>query len=215
LWHRNPQTESFLGSVKTFGRRACYDEGKRVAESLCYAYARQHGVEVRIARIFNTFGPRMRMSDGRVVSTFITQCLRGESFTITGDGNTSRSLMYISDLIDGLVELMLSDYSGGPMNFGKEEEYNIIEITEIVARAVQKVQGAKFHNTTTTFLSAPKDDPLMRDPDCTLAKEELGWSTKVNIEEGMLKTVEWFVAMEEEDSSLDKEKETHVEDGKA
>ncbi|KAH0543862.1 hypothetical protein FGG08_001901 [Glutinoglossum americanum] len=212
LWHHNPQSENFLGNVKTFGRRACHDEGKRAAESLCYAYAKQHNVEVRIARVFNTFGPRMRIDDGRVVSTFILQCLRGECFTIKGDGNSSRSLMYISDLIDGLIELMLSDYTGGPMNFGKQEEYNMIEVTEIVTRAVKKVQGDKFRPTPTSFLPARTDDPLMRHPDCTLAKEQLGWSTKVDIDEGMLETVEWFAAMEEEDWLYDTEEE---EEGKS
>lgn len=207
MWHHNPQSENFLGSVKTFGRRACHDEGKRVAESLCYAYAKQHKVEVRIARIFNTFGPRMRIGDGRVISIFVLQCLRGECFTVTGDGNTSRSLMYISDLIDSLVELMLSDYTGGPMNLGKEEEYNLIEITEMVTRAVQKVRGDKFRPTKITFLPPRKDDPLMRNPDCALAREKLGWSAKVDIDQGMIETVEWFAAMEEEDWLYDAEEE--------
>jgi nucleoside-diphosphate-sugar epimerase len=117
--------------------------------------------------------------------------------------------MYISDLIGGLVELMLSDYIGGPMNFGKEEEYNMVEITEIVTRAVQRVQGGKFRPTKANFLPATKDDPLMRNPDCALAKEQLGWSAKMDIDEGMLETVEWFAAMEEEDWLYDME-----EDGK-
>lgn len=184
---RSPQSESYWGNVNSFGPRSCYDEGKRVAESLCYSYAEREGVRIRIARIFNTYGPRMAPDDGRVVSNFINQALLNEPLTLYGDGSQTRSLCYVDDLIRGLMLLM--DAPGGnqehPCNLGNPHEMTVKEIAE---RAIQ-LCGSQ---SKLSFHPLPKDDPLQRCPDISRAKEWLGWSPEVPVEEGMTRTAGYF-----------------------
>lgn len=181
----HPQTEAYRGNVNTIGPRACYDEGKRVAETLFFDYHRQHRLEIRIARIFNTYGPRMAEHDGRVVSNFILQALRNEPITIYGDGKQTRSFCYVDDLIEGLYKLMEHETLKGPINIGNPEEYTILELAE-------KIIGLTDSKSKLTFEGLPKDDPLQRKPDITLAKKELGWKPTVGIDDGLEKTVEYF-----------------------
>ena len=189
----HPQTESYRGSVNPIGIRACYDEGKRVAETLFMDYHRSNKVDVRIVRIFNTFGPRMHPYDGRVVSNFIRQALTGEDITIFGDGSQTRSFCYRDDLVEVIIRMMNND-SGfiGPVNIGNPGEFTIRQLAEEVIRIVGK--GGKL-----VHQPLPADDPTRREPDITLAKEKLGWEPKIPLAEGLEKTIEWFKSINLED----------------
>ncbi|KAG5326194.1 UXS1 decarboxylase, partial [Acromyrmex heyeri] len=182
--NEHPQAETYWGHVNPIGPRACYDEGKRVAETLSYAYMRHEGVSVRVARIFNTFGPRMHMNDGRVVSNFIIQALQNESITIYGSGKQTRSFQYVSDLVDGLVALMASNYTL-PVNIGNPEEQTI----EKFARVIKSLVGA---TSEIVELAAVEDDPQRRRPDISRAKKYLNWEPKVPLAEGLKKTIVYF-----------------------
>ena len=181
----HPQPESYKGSVNPIGIRACYDEGKRVAETLFFDYHRQHGTEIRIARIFNTYGPRMLPNDGRVVSNFIVQALRGEDLTIYGDGTQTRSFCYADDLIEGFIRLMNHDQITGPVNLGNPAEFTMLELAEQVLKKV----GGK---SKLTFHPLPGDDPKQRCPDITLAAQELGWKPKLSLDEGLDPSIDYF-----------------------
>ncbi len=182
----HPQVESYRGSVNTIGPRACYDEGKRCAETLFFDYHRQHGTRIRVARIFNTYGPRMHPDDGRVVSNFIVQALRGEPITIYGDGSQTRSFCYVDDLVEGLIRLMdAPDDVTGPINLGNPGEFTIRQLAELVI----EMTGAK---VDLTICPLPADDPVRRCPDITLAKEKLAWSPTIALREGLEKTIGYF-----------------------
>ncbi len=182
----HPQTEDYRGNVNSFGPRSCYDEGKRVAESLCYEYHAKHDVEVRIARIFNTYGPRMDAEDGRVVSNFIVQALRGEDLTLFGDGEQTRSFCYVDDLIDGFIRLMASDGRvTGPVNLGNQEEFTIREL------ASQVLALTKSRSKLVT-VPLPADDPRKRQPDITRARNWLGWSPRIPLTDGLPRTITHF-----------------------
>ncbi len=180
----HPQTESYKGSVNTFGIRSCYDEGKRIAETLCYDYQRIHNVEIRIARIFNTYGPNMLQDDGRVVSNFINQAFKNEPLTIYGEGTQTRSFCYVDDLVSGLIKLMEGDYKK-PVNIGNPEEYRIIDLAEIIKAKINK-------NLSFVNKPLPKDDPLQRRPNIDLAKKELNWYPLVDLNTGLDKTIKYF-----------------------
>jgi len=180
----HPQKESYYGNVNSFGPRACYDESKRVAEAMCYAYAQQERIDIRIARIFNTYGPRMHMNDGRVVSNFVLQALQNEPITIYGSGKQTRSFQYVSDLVDGLIALMNSNYSM-PMNLGNPDEYTI----EQFALKIKELVGS---TASLEYKDAVIDDPKQRRPDITLAKSWLNWAPYVSLNEGLNKTIEYF-----------------------
>ncbi len=181
----HPQKESYRGNVNPIGPRACYDEGKRVAETLFFDYHRQHNVDIRVARIFNTYGPKMAKNDGRVVSNFIVQALQGDNITIYGDGKQTRSFCYVSDLINGLYKLMNTDNLAGPVNIGNPHELTVLEIA-------QKIIQLTNSKSNIIFRPLPADDPKQRKPDISLAKEKLGWEPKVQLEEGLKKTIEYF-----------------------
>lgn len=182
----HPQPESYWGNVNTIGPRSCYDEGKRCAETLFMDYKNQHKVIIKIMRIFNTYGPHMHPNDGRVVSNFIMQALRGEDITIYGDGSQTRSFCYVDDLIDGMIRLMNSDDNFfGPCNIGNPGEFTIKELAE-------KVITLTNSKSKLIYKELPKDDPLQRQPDITLAKEKLHWEPKIQLEEGLKKTIEYF-----------------------
>ncbi|XP_033118256.1 UDP-glucuronic acid decarboxylase 1-like isoform X2 [Anneissia japonica] len=181
---QHPQTEEYWGHVNPIGPRACYDEGKRVAETMCYAYAKQENVEVRVARIFNTFGPRMHMADGRVVSNFIMQALQGDPITIYGSGTQTRSFQYVTDLVDGLIRLMNSQVST-PVNIGNPDEHTILEFAQIIKNFVGGTSEI-------VHKEAAQDDPKKRKPDISKAKRLLQWEPKVPLDEGISKTVEYF-----------------------
>ena len=181
----HPQSESYWGNVNTIGFRSCYDEGKRCAETLYFDYHRQNGVDIRVVRIFNTYGPRMLADDGRVVSNFIVQALKGENLTVYGDGSQTRSFCYVDDLIEGFVRLMSQDKTVGPVNIGNPGEFTMLQLAELVLKKV----GGK---SKVTNLPLPADDPKQRRPDITLAKEVLGWEPKVPLEEGLNRTIEYF-----------------------
>lgn len=182
----HPQPESYWGHVNPNGTRSCYDEGKRCAESLCFDYHRQHSVDIKVARIFNTYGPRMHPNDGRVVSNFIVQALKAEPITIYGDGSQTRSFCYVDDLIEAFVRLMRTD-SGftGPVNTGNPGEFTVKQLAETVI----KLTGSK---SSLEYLPLPQDDPKQRQPDISLAREKLGWEPGIKLEEGLLKTIEYF-----------------------
>ncbi|KAI8901397.1 hypothetical protein BC833DRAFT_631671 [Globomyces pollinis-pini] len=180
----HPQTEDYWGNVNPIGPRACYDEGKRVAETLTYAYANQDKVDVRVVRIFNTFGPRMNPEDGRVVSNFIIQALQGKPLTIYGDGQQTRSFQYIHDLIDGLILAMNGSYSQ-PINLGNPVEYTISQFAEMIVKKINP-------SLEITYLPAVKDDPKKRKPDITRAKREIGWEPQFSTEQGIEETIEYF-----------------------
>jgi UDP-glucuronate decarboxylase len=180
----HPQTEEYRGSVNPIGIRSCYDEGKRIAETLAFDYYRQNKVDIRVARIFNTYGPRMLENDGRVVSNFIVQALRGQPLTVYGDGSQTRSFCYVSDLVEGFIRLMNSDYVG-PVNLGNPGEYTILELAETVQKMVNPDAKLKFE-------PLPSDDPRRRQPDITKAKNLLNWQPTVPLEEGLKLTVEDF-----------------------
>jgi len=181
----HPQPESYKGSVNPIGIRACYDEGKRCAETLFFDYHRQNRVDIRIARIFNTFGPRMLPDDGRVVSNFIMQALRGKELTIYGDGTQTRSFCYVDDLIEGFVRLMNAPDLTGPVNLGNPGEFTMLELAEKVLAKVGGTSGLTFH-------PLPGDDPLQRKPDITLARNALGWEPKVALDEGLDRAIAYF-----------------------
>lgn len=181
----SPQREDYWGHVNPIGIRSCYDEGKRAAETLFFDYRREHGVDVRVGRIFNTYGPRMAVDDGRVVSNFIVQGLRGHDLTIYGDGNQTRSFCYQSDLIEAIVRLMSLEIPDTPINLGNPQEITVAELARAVIEATQS--SSKIVN-----LPLPEDDPMQRRPDITKAREELNWSPQVHLEEGLKHTVEYF-----------------------
>jgi UDP-glucuronate decarboxylase len=182
----HPQVESYWGNVNPIGIRACYDEGKRCAETLFVNYHRQNNVKIKIIRIFNTYGPRMHPNDGRVVSNFIVQALKGQDITIYGDGSQTRSFQYVDDLLEGMVRMMNSreDFHG-PVNIGNPREFTIKELAELVI----ELTGSK---SKIIYQELPSDDPMQRQPDITLAKKELGWEPKVQLREGLMKTIEYF-----------------------
>lgn len=181
----HPQKETYRGNVNTIGPRACYDEGKRVAETLFFDYHRQHGLEIRVARIFNTYGPRMDTNDGRVVSNFIVQALKNEPITIFGDGSQTRSFCYVDDEIQGIYKLMNTENFTGPINIGNPSEFNMLEL----AKKVIKLTGSK---SKIIYKDLPEDDPQKRKPDISLAKKVLKWEPKVDLESGLKKTIEYF-----------------------
>ncbi len=182
----HPQTEDYWGNVNPIGPRSCYDEGKRCAETLFFDYHRQHGLNIRVARIFNTYGPRMHPNDGRVVSNFIMQALRGEPITIFGDGSQTRSFCFVDDLIDGLIKLMKApDKVTGPVNLGNTAEYTIGNLAETIVA----LTGS---SSKIDYQPLPEDDPRQRQPDISLAKSTLGWEPIVSLEEGLRKTVDYF-----------------------
>ncbi len=183
--HVHPQPETYWGNVNPIGIRSCYDEGKRVAETLMMDYHRQNGVDIRIVRIFNTFGPRMAENDGRVVSNFIVQALKGEDITVYGDGSQTRSFCYVSDLVEGLVRMMSCEGFTGPVNLGNPAETTILEF----ARRIIALTGS---NSQIVFRPLPPDDPQQRQPDITLARTTLGWEPRVPLETGLTKTVDYF-----------------------
>ena len=182
----HPQTEDYWGHVNPIGPRSCYDEGKRVAETLFVNYHKQNKVRIKIIRIFNTYGPRMHPNDGRVVSNFIIQALKGEDITIYGEGTQTRSFCYVDDLLEGMVRLMNSreDFTG-PVNIGNPGEYTMIELAE----KILKLTGSK---SKLSHMPLPADDPMQRKPDITLAKKELGWEPTIPLEEGLKRTIEYF-----------------------
>lgn len=181
----HPQPESYWGNVNPIGIRSCYDEGKRCAETLFFDYHRQNNVDIRVARIFNTYGPRMDPQDGRVVSNFICQALRHEPITIYGDGSQTRSFCFVDDLIEGLICLMHQEEVVGPVNLGNPGEFTIRELAE----AVIELTGG---NSELSFEPLPQDDPRQRKPDITLAREKLGWEPRVSLSEGLTRTVPYF-----------------------
>ena len=181
----HPQPESYKGSVNPIGIRACYDEGKRCAETLFFDYHRQHEVDIRVVRIFNTYGPRMLPDDGRVVSNFIVQALRGQDLTIYGDGTQTRSFCYVEDLIDGFIRLMDHPTLTGPVNLGNPGEFTMLQLAELV---LQKTGGP----SRIVHLPLPGDDPKQRQPDITLARSELGWEPTVALREGLDSTIGYF-----------------------
>jgi len=182
----HPQTEDYWGRVNPIGIRSCYDEGKRCAETLFFDYHRQHNLEIKVARIFNTYGPRMHPNDGRVVSNFIVQALSSENITIYGDGSQTRSFCYVDDLIEGFVKLMASPkVITGPINLGNPEEFTMKELAEMII----KMTNSK---SQIVFKTLPQDDPRQRKPDISLAKKTLNWEAKINLENGLEKTIKHF-----------------------
>ena len=182
----HPQTEDYWGNVNPIGIRSCYDEGKRCAETLFFDYWRQHNLNIKVARIFNTYGPNMDIGDGRVVSNFIVQSLTGEDITIYGDGSQSRSFCYVDDMIDGFIKLMGSDSEvTGPINLGNPVEFSMLELAQEIIKQT---------NTTSNivFMPLPQDDPTQRKPDISLARKKLGWEPTVSLEEGLIPTIEYF-----------------------
>ena len=185
----HPQTEDYWGNVNPIGIRSCYDEGKRCAETLFFDYWRQHKVRIKVARIFNTYGPRMHPNDGRVVSNFIMQALRGQDITLYGEGDQTRSFCYVSDLIEGLMRLMATgDDVAGPINIGNPGEFTIRELAELVI----ELTGSR---STLVFRPLPQDDPRQRQPDITVAREKLGWSPTVPLRDGLAQTIGYFDAL--------------------
>jgi UDP-glucuronate decarboxylase len=181
----HPQTEAYRGNVNPIGLRSCYDEGKRVAETLFFDYHRQNGVDIRVIRIFNTFGPRMHPNDGRVVSNFIVQALQGRDITIYGDGSQSRSFCYVDDLIEGMARMMNQEKCIGPVNLGNPEEYTIRRLAEQIIRLTGSASNI-------VSRPLPNDDPKQRRPDISLAEDRLGWRPAVRFEEGLKKTIQYF-----------------------
>ena len=182
----HPQTENYYGNVNCIGPRSCYDEGKRCAETLFFDYHRQYNLKIKIARIFNTYGPKMNINDGRVVSNFIVQALQKKPITIFGKGNQTRSFCYVDDLIDGLVKLMQSqDDITGPINLGKPDEFTILELAELIIKLTKS-------KSKIIFNSLPFDDPKKRCPDITLAYQTLNWRPKIKLEDGLERTIEYF-----------------------
>ena len=181
----HPQPESYWGHVNPIGLRSCYDEGKRVAETLAMDYHRQNKVDIKIVRIFNTYGPRMALNDGRVVSNLVIQALREEPLTIYGDGLQTRSFCYVSDLIEGLFSIMHSEDILGPLNLGNPEEHTILELAEIILKLTQS-------SSTIKHKPLPSDDPIRRCPDISSVKDKIGWRPKIGLEKGLQKTIDYF-----------------------
>ena len=190
----HPQTESYKGSVNPIGIRSCYDEGKRIAESLCFDYFRTHNTKIRVARIFNTYGPRMMPNDGRVVSNFICQAINNQPLTVYGNGEQTRSLCYVNDLVEGLLKLMNSNHTG-PINLGNDEELKIITLAEIIKNKINS-------NININRKPMPQDDPSRRKPDLALANNILDWSPQVNIDKGLDYTISYFKEVFLESESL-------------
>ncbi|MDQ1633106.1 MAG: dTDP-glucose 4,6-dehydratase [Frankiaceae bacterium] len=180
----HPQPEGYWGNVNPVGPRGVYDEAKRFAEAVTMAYRRHHGVDTCILRIFNTYGPRMRPNDGRAIPAFATQALANKPITVAGDGSQTRSVVYVDDEVDGIVRLLLSDHAG-PMNIGNPHELSVLEIAELV----REIAGS---TSEITFIPRPTDDPMIRQPDITLAREVLGWEPKVHVRDGLKLTIDWF-----------------------
>jgi dTDP-glucose 4,6-dehydratase len=195
----HPQTEEYFGNVNTIGPRGVYDEAKRFQESITMAYHRFHGLETRIARIFNTYGPRMRLNDGRVIPAFIGQALRGEDLTVFGDGSQTRSFCYVDDQVEGLYRLLMSDYPL-PVNIGNPEEITILDF----AKEIIKLTGTQ---QKIVFKPLPQDDPMQREPDISKAKEILGWQPMVSREDGMRKTFEYFKNLSKEELTKSEHKD--------
>jgi len=181
----HPQKETYWGNVNTIGIRSCYDEGKRISETLCFDYHRQHKVDIRVIRIFNTYGPRMLANDGRVVSNFIVQALSGKDITIYGDGSQTRSFCFVDDLVNGIVAMMNQDTFSGPVNLGNSDEFTVKELAELVIK-LTKSKSKIIYNPL------PQDDPARRRPDLTLAKEKLGYKFTVPLVEGLKRTIKYF-----------------------
>lgn len=181
----HPQKEEYWGNVNPIGIRSCYDEGKRVAETLMMDFHRQFNVDIKIIRIFNTYGPRMAENDGRVVSNFIVQALKNENITIYGDGSQTRSFCYVDDLIEGMTGFMETEDFIGPVNVGNDGEYSILELANMIIKLANS-------NSKIIFKPLPSDDPIRRKPDLTLAKEKLGYKPKIDIKDGLAKTIEYF-----------------------
>jgi UDP-glucuronate decarboxylase len=181
----HPQQEAYWGNVNPIGLRSCYDEGKRAAETLFFDYHRENGVDIRVIRIFNTYGPRMLADDGRVVSNFIVQALQGKDLTVYGEGSQTRSFCYVDDLVDGFMRFMEQEKIVGPMNLGNPGEFTMLQLAELV---IKKVAG----KSKITHLPLPADDPKQRQPDINLAKSTLGWEPKVQLEQGIEKTIAYF-----------------------
>lgn len=182
---QHPQSESYWGNVNSIGIRSCYDEGKRAAETLCFDYQRMHGVDLRVVRIFNTYGPRMAMEDGRVVSNFIVQALRGEPITIYGEGEQTRSFCYADDLIDAIIAMADVEGFSGPVNIGNDKEFTVLEL----AKRVIELTGSK---SPIVKLPLPSDDPKVRRPNLSLAREKLHYTPKISLEEGLKRTIPYF-----------------------
>jgi dTDP-glucose 4,6-dehydratase len=182
----HPQPESYWGNVNPIGPRSVYDEAKRFGEALTMAYHREHGLEVRIARIFNTYGPRMRAEDGRVVSNFVNQAIRGEPLTVYGHGDQTRSLCYVDDLVGGLLALLDSTCTG-PVNLGSDDERTMLEVAQLVLELSGSTSGI-------VFTPRPVDDPTVRRPELTLAREQLGWQAAIPLSDGLARTIEWFTS---------------------
>ena len=183
---RHPQDESYWGNVNPIGPRACYDEGKRCAETLFFDYHRQNNVKIKVVRIFNTYGPRMHPNDGRVVSNFIVQALTNQDITVFGDGSQTRSFCYVDDMVEGIIRMMQSpDEITGPVNLGNPEERSILEVAELVIKLCKS-------SSRIVFLPLPKDDPVRRRPDISMAKRILDWGPKISLEEGIEKTIHYF-----------------------
>jgi len=181
----NPQPEDYWGNVNPIGIRSCYDEGKRAAETLAMDYFRQNHVDIKIVRIFNTYGPRMAVNDGRVISNFVVQALRGEPLTIHGDGSQTRSFCFVTDLIQGIQLMMEKENFIGPVNLGNPDEFTILELAEKII----KLTGSK---SKIVYTPLPSDDPVRRCPDITLAKKMLGWSPKISLDTGLVNTIDYF-----------------------
>jgi len=181
----HPQPESYWGNVNPIGVRSCYDEGKRCAETLFFDYHRENGVDIRVVRIFNTYGPRMHPNDGRVVSNFIVQALKGEDITIYGDGSQTRSFCFVDDLIEGFLRLMNQDEVVGPMNMGNPSEFTMLELAQLTL----KVVGS---SSKIVYLPLPADDPKQRRPDISLAQKHLKWAPTISLEEGLKRTADYF-----------------------
>ena len=182
----HPQKESYWGNVNPIGERSCYDEGKRAAETLFSDYHKQNNVKIKIVRIFNTYGPRMHLNDGRVVSNFIVQALQNKAITVYGEGNQTRSFQFVDDLVEGMIKMMASpDTFIGPVNIGNPHEFTILEL----AKKVILLTGSK---SKIIYQPLPSDDPLMRNPDISLAKKELNWEPKINIDQGLARTIQFF-----------------------
>ena len=192
----HPQTEDYWGNVNTIGPRSCYDEGKRCAETLFFDYYRQHGLKIKVVRIFNTYGPRMHPNDGRVISNFIMQALTGRDITVYGDGQQTRSFCYVADMVDALIRMMNSpeDFTG-PVNVGNPGEYTILELAEKII----EMTGSK---SSIVFKPLPQDDPLQRKPDITLAESRLGWKPTTELREGLQRTVAYFKEMIEKEKPI-------------
>jgi len=181
----HPQTEDYWGNTNPIGPRACYDEGKRCAETLMFAYNKQNGVDIKVIRIFNTYGPRMLENDGRVVSNFIVQALRGQDLTIYGDGSQTRSFCYVDDLVDGIIKMMDNNDVTGPVNLGNPGEFTVLELANIIRR----LTGS---SSKVIRMPLPPDDPVQRRPDITIAKKTLNWDPTIKLEDGLKKTINYF-----------------------